>query len=196
MWNHKRDCDINTFAQDLESVADAIQWMPLQQNDHAARTRDKARTKQNRNDATAHQPEGNEDRPCWDHQYLDQGCPRGDTCQWKHVGESGAKRLRFATEDGTCRRYLTDSCDRGDQCKFKHQPEESPSKKPAAAAAPSGRRECYDFSAGSCKRGDQCNFMHLSNGKPGKPPPTAHHATPGATSDDDEESDEDPYEKY
>ena len=23
-----------------------------------------------------------------------------------------------------------------------------------------------------------------------------HHATPGATSDDDEESDEDPYEKY
>ena len=189
-WTHLRDCDVNTFAQDIEAVADAIQWMPLQQNDHAAKTRNKTNAKQNRPEDAVQQDENTGDRPCWDHPYLQQGCPRGDTCPWKHVGESGGKKLRFATEDGTCRRYLTDSCDRGDQCKFKHQPEESPSKKPAAAAAPSGRRVCYDFSHGSCKRGDQCNYTHMEDGKPA---PSAHHAKPSTASDDD---DGDLYEGY
>ena len=185
-WTHLRDCDVNTFAQDIESVADAIQWKPLQQNDHAVGTHDNARTKQNRNETDAHQPEVNGDRPCWDHQYLQQGCPRGETCPWKHTGESGNKKLKFATEDGTCRRYLTGSCDRGDQCKFTHldPPDELPAKKPAVAAPP-GKRTCYDFANGSCRRGDQCNFIHLSA-------PAAHHASP----EPDTDTEEDEYERY
>ena len=186
-WSHLRDCDVNTFAQDLESVADAIQQQQQQQPpDRAAKTCNTTITKQHRPDTSAHPPESTDDRPCWDHQYLQQGCPRGDNCPWKHVGESGAKRLRFATEDGTCRRFITGNCDRGDQCKFDHldPPDERPAKKPSTAAPPA-KRTCYDFANGSCKRGDQCNFVHLSA-------PAAHHASPGPDTD----TEEDEYERY
>lgn len=158
-WNHLHDTDIDLFAADLETVTDAMDSddddLPQQQHSPAAHPAQDDLKKSNQR---PQQPDG-ETRPCWDHQYLADGCSRGEHCPWLHEGESAAKKLRYATERGDCRAFLNGACDRGDQCKFNHQ--EPPSAHPAQDVprdkAPS---VCFDYQNGNCRRGDQCKFVH------------------------------------
>jgi len=185
-WNHLRDCDVATFAKDLESVADAVQTQPLLQPDKGMRHANKTSTKQQRpvsQEAAASHLEHTDERPCWDHQYLKHGCPRGETCPWKHVGDSGAKHLRFATEDGTCRRFMTGSCDRGDQCKFAHLEQKQADAKDTKPSPSPEKKICYDHAYGTCKRGDQCNFLHPP--KPKTYAAAAHFSALRPDTDDD-----------
>jgi hypothetical protein len=189
LWNHLRDTDVNLFAQDLEAVADAMD--PVAHHERP-QPRDRHNPPRNPQDNPQERPGHDQDRPCWDHQHLAEGCSRGERCPWEHRGEAAAKKLRYQTEDGTCRAFLTDNCDRGDQCKFKHpaKPDaDDASAQVNHADATTPKRECRDHKNGRCLRGDQCNFLHVN-----KPEAAAMHAECPDSSNDD--SDEDLYESY
>lgn len=180
-WNHFRDTDVHLFAQDPETVTDAMDSdeEQQQQTNHTPR-----KPHQPENETSTHrQKTENDNRPCWDHQYMPEGCHRGEHCPWQHEGEAAAKKLRYATEDGKCRAFLTGACDRGDQCKFSHS--ESPAK---PSDAPRKKTECRQYKDGHCPRGDKCTMLHVKNDESLQ----AHHAKPESDSDSDlsEDSDE------
>jgi hypothetical protein len=185
LWNPLRDTDVNLFAQDLETVTDAMDPAEHDQPPHHTKTPRKQQ------DTPRDRP-GLDDRPCWDHQHLADGCSRGEHCPWEHRGEAAAKKLKYQTEDGTCRAFLTDTCDRGDICKFKHpaksDADDASAKVHHLDGAP--KRECRDHKNGRCMRGDQCPYLH-----PEPPEPAAMHTRLNESSDDSSD-DEDLYESY
>jgi hypothetical protein len=184
LWNPLRDTDVNLFAQDLETVTDAMD--PADEHDQPPHNNKTPRKHQD----TPRDLPGSDDRPCWDHQHLAGGCNRGEHCRWEHRGEAAAKKLKYQTEDGTCRAFLTDTCDRGDQCKFKHPVKPPEDTTPAQVYHLDGaqRRECRDHKNGNCPRGDQCTYLHITH------KPTVSHTRLDESSSDSD--DDDLFESY
>jgi hypothetical protein len=184
-WDHLHETDVNIFAQDLETVTDAMDPTDTQDTDPGQhhQTPHKPRRSDTNPDPREHR-----DRPCWDHQYTAAGCGRGEHCPWEHVGGSGEKKLRYATEEGACRAFLLGTCDRGTQCKFTHPPKTPPAGSEDHLNGP-GKRDCVYYKNGSCQYGDQRTFLHRD------PKPTAMHARPDDSSDSSDD-DSDLYESY
>lgn len=163
-WSHLNDTVISVFANDLETIAAAMDPAPPEPEQPRRTPRSQHKPEPA---VDPDQPdklrEPTRDRPCWDHQFIADGCARGEHCPWEHVGEQGEKKLRHATEEGVCKAYLRDLCDRGSGCKFKHPPgkPDKPHKPTAGVCHGAPEAECEDFHQGTCPRGDDCDMLHI-----------------------------------
>jgi len=184
-WDHLHDTDVNLFAQDLETVTDAMDPADKHVSEPETPTQ-KPRKPRRTEPSTSEHSDTQRERPCWDHQYIADGCDRGDQCPWEHIGEPGDKKLKYATEDGACRAFLVGTCDRGAQCKFTHPPKK-PAGQPYEPECHHVRMDaeelCQDDKDGHCTRGDQCPKWHV---KPRAKTPPREPAPDTDGSDDDD----------